>query len=134
MENSRPGVQVLRAGVICVLEGSNGGRCGCYRKEIPRLVPWQRGVESRASVSLGVQEGGLASARAPGIPGELCCRPSAVRSLGGVRECLWSTGTVLCRVLVSQNSQRSCVKTETHRRALATGDPSCRGLPCALSV
>lgn len=54
-----------------------------------RFQDWcfgQHGVESGASVSLGVQEGGLSSAPAPGSPGELCCRPS--RSLGVQLVCL----------------------------------------------
>lgn len=68
MESSRPGVKVWRAGLVGVFEGSNGGRCGCHKRFGDSYL-------GQHSVSLGVQEGGLASARAPGSPGEFCCWP-----------------------------------------------------------
>lgn len=118
MEGSRPGVKVRRAGLCGVFEGSNGGRCGCHREEIRRLVLWTARSGVGASVSLGVQESGLASAPAPGSPGKLCCRPS--RSLGVQLVCLVQ-GSGAYPVMRDQSSQHPYEKTEADRSALATG-------------
>lgn len=50
MESSRPGVKVLRAGLVGVFEGSNGGRCGCHREDPARSL----GVRDCLGSSWGV--------------------------------------------------------------------------------
>lgn len=76
------------------------------------------------SVSLGVQEGGLASASVPGSPAEFFCWPSeelGSQGLFGVQLASLVQGSGAYPMMQGQNSQHPYEETEADRSALATG-------------